>query len=184
MADIFPSHSATLLQPATSQAASTSMSHWPSATGTASGTLPHQFSDQGRMLQVCKLAVATVLYRLGTVALHQRIFFENVSKFADVGFEPETFSLNSQQSFNIRPPGSLRMCLHVLSFIQQSKTWCPPHGLLCQLAFHRHNPNSEVPGDYYQAFLLGILSCVDTMFGQGMRLADVPLSRLIQIFCL
>ncbi|KAL0030645.1 hypothetical protein WJX77_000555 [Trebouxia sp. C0004] len=51
MADIFPSHSASLLQPATSQAASTSMSHWPSATGTASGTLPHQFSDQGRLLQ-------------------------------------------------------------------------------------------------------------------------------------
>ena len=76
------------------------------------------------------------------------------------------------------------MCLHVLSFIQQSKTWCPPHGLLCQFPFHRQNPNSEVPGDYYQAFLLGILSCVDTMFGQGMRLADVPVSRLIQIFCL
>lgn len=51
MADIFPSHSASLLQPATSQAASTSMSHWPSATGAASETLPHQFSDQGRMLQ-------------------------------------------------------------------------------------------------------------------------------------
>ncbi|KAL0051109.1 hypothetical protein WJX82_002198 [Trebouxia sp. C0006] len=51
MADIFPSHSASLLQPATSQAASGSMSHWPSATGAASGTLPQQFSDQGRLLQ-------------------------------------------------------------------------------------------------------------------------------------
>lgn len=54
MADIFPSQSAALLQPATSQAPSNSISHWPSASGTASGTLPHQFSDQDRMLQVCR----------------------------------------------------------------------------------------------------------------------------------
>ena len=53
MADIFPSQSAALLQPATSQAPSNSISLWPSASGTASGSLPHQFSDQDRMLQVC-----------------------------------------------------------------------------------------------------------------------------------
>jgi len=63
------------------------MSHWPSATGAASGALPHQFSDQGRMLQVCKLAVETFLQARHSQASPT---CQNVSKSADFGVEYNT----------------------------------------------------------------------------------------------
>ncbi|KAL0038779.1 hypothetical protein WJX79_007340 [Trebouxia sp. C0005] len=87
MADIFPSHSASLLQPATSQAASTSASHW-------SGTLPHQLSDQGRMLQDLQKSLS----RQGSPSISPALFGSHMTTSSGADANSPALSLNSAPS--------------------------------------------------------------------------------------